>query len=783
MTDGSIVFDTRIDNSGAVKDLAKLKNRIKVLSNQLEIKAKLSEPLIEQSKQMAAQLDAAKAALASMKISPAGTFTSEQISAQKETVSALQSRWNALQDRVDSYRNGIKKTADEMNILKQRAGELEEILADAEINTEKLESATKRAGNGAMNFSKQLKSAMSSILLYGTLFQAYAKLVGWTHEVIKINDKASEAVGILKASFLTLVQPIMNVVIPAIIFLSNVLSRIISVVAAFLSAVTGSTLAQSAESAENLYDQSKAIREVGSAAKKASKQLASFDEINKLSGDGGGTGTGSEQVGIPADFSQDWNLDWLEKTLGKAAGWVTAALMIGGIAFIAIGAATGRLSLIIAGILMLGSGITIGTETGVIESWSQALGLENASQFIPMALVIAGIALVAIGAALGQILIVLAGLGLIGAGIAVAVGNGSAGYWADKLGLNDVFDYITAAIQLAGIALIVIGTAMGNIFMVIAGAVLLTAGLSADIIGEETLRDWWDTLKLTNVQQWVSVTLLLAGIALTAIGTATANIAMLLIGLGMIGFGTVIGTQNGNLADWVETMGLEKAAGWVTAGLLIGGIALVVFGILTANILMIFAGLGLLGAGIAIGITSGSFSAWLDTISNAFSAFADTVKGIFNSLWEGIKGVINSILGGVEGMANGVINGINFVIDALNNLKFDIPDWIPGFGGKSFGFNIPKLNQVELPRLAQGAVIPPNREFMAVLGDQKNGTNIETPLATMIEAFKQAMADTGYGAGSEAVLVIDGEVFGRLAYRLGNKEARRKGVSLVEGKI
>lgn len=544
--------------------------------------------------------------------------------------------------------------------------------------------------------------------------------------------------------------------------------------------IFGSTLEESADAAESLYNEANAIESVGSAAKKASKQLASFDEINKLSGDTAESGGGAGADVISPDFSEAGDLSWLEETLGKSAGWVTAALLIGGIALVAIGASTGRLSLVLAGLLMLGSAVTVGEETGVFADWAAALGLETAEQFVPMALTLGGIALIALGAAIANILVVIAGLGLIGAGVAVAINNGSAAEWAESLGLNTVFDYVVAALQLAGIALIAIGAAMGNILMVIAGAVLLSAGVAADGIGQQTLSDWWETLKLTSVQQWVAVALLLGGIALTAIGAATANIIMLLVGLGMIGFGALVGAQNGNLEDWVKTLGLEKAAGWVTAGLLIGGIALVVFGILTANILMVLAGLGLLGAGITIGITSGTFSDWLGTISGAFMEFANTVKSIFKGLWNGIKGTINTILGGIEAMANGVINGINWVIDALNNLNFTVPDWVPGIGGESFGFNIQKLDNVALPRLAQGAVIPPNREFLAVLGDQKNGTNIETPLSTMVQAFRTALSDMNYTGGNEAVLMVDGQVFGRLVYKYNNKESRRIGVSISE---
>ena len=95
-------------------------------------------------------------------------------------------------------------------------------------------------------------------------------------------------------------------------------------------------------------------------------------------------------------------------------------------------------------------------------------------------------------------------------------------------------------------------------------------------------------------------------------------------------------------------------------------------------------------------------------------------------------------------------------------------------GGKSFGINIPPVSYVQLPRLAQGAVIPPNREFLAVLGDQKSGTNIETPLATMVEAFKQAMAESG-GGTTTVVIQLDGKEIARSTVKNINNMTRAAG--------
>ncbi len=154
------------------------------------------------------------------------------------------------------------------------------------------------------------------------------------------------------------------------------------------------------------------------------------------------------------------------------------------------------------------------------------------------------------------------------------------------------------------------------------------------------------------------------------------------------------------------------------------------------------------------------FNGIKDTITNVW----DSVKTATSTIWEGIKNAIkapiNAIIGFINGMIRGVINGINGVIGVLNGLNFKIPDWIPEFGGKSFGFNIPKKTAPQIPYLASGAVIRGGDPFMAVLGDQPRGqTNIETPLPTMIKAFKQAMEEMGGPGGGEYTFIaqIDGK--------------------------
>lgn len=103
------------------------------------------------------------------------------------------------------------------------------------------------------------------------------------------------------------------------------------------------------------------------------------------------------------------------------------------------------------------------------------------------------------------------------------------------------------------------------------------------------------------------------------------------------------------------------------------------------------------------------------TWSNMWESMKTTVINIFNGIWSSIKGVINSIIGGIEKMANGVINGINGMIRALNNLSFDVPDWVPKIGGKTFGFNISTIGNISIPRLAKGGVV--DQATIAMVGE------------------------------------------------------------------
>lgn len=156
------------------------------------------------------------------------------------------------------------------------------------------------------------------------------------------------------------------------------------------------------------------------------------------------------------------------------------------------------------------------------------------------------------------------------------------------------------------------------------------------------------------------------------------------------------------------------------------------------------------------------------SLSEKFVSIKDKIVEIFTTMKESLKVPINGVISVVESFVNTLITGINSLLSKFNTIGFDFTNPFSGVT-TSFGFDLPQLSQVTLPRLAQGGVIPPNKEFAAILGDQKSGVNIETPLDTMVQAFKQAISETG-GIHDPIILQLNGKTVAQVVW---DEEAKR----------
>lgn len=142
-------------------------------------------------------------------------------------------------------------------------------------------------------------------------------------------------------------------------------------------------------------------------------------------------------------------------------------------------------------------------------------------------------------------------------------------------------------------------------------------------------------------------------------------------------------------------------------------------------------------------------SGFVERIKNAivdkFTSAKNTVVGVFNGMGDAIRSVLNNIIS----VVNGAISKVNGVINAVES-AFSFGPWkVPTpFGSKTIGFRATFPRVPTVPYLAKGAVIPPRSEFLAVLGDQKQGNNIETPEALLRKIVREETAGRQTSGGS-----------------------------------
>lgn len=756
MADGKIVVKAEVDAKNAQKELDSLTKKIDKMEEEL------NKSTGEQSG-IKAQLDAAKeaakqteAAIKSLKdeASRIKDVTSGNVSAspddyiaaysrQAEVAAQLKEQETALrqQDKiVESLDGKYARITDKVNeqtaaldAAKTRAGELTEKITSAHGATERMALASEKASKSMDTFGKRVSGLFKRILVFSLISKALQSLRTWLGKTIMQNEEARAAVARLKASLLTLAQPILEVVIPVFVKLVNILAQVVTAIAKFFGMLSGKSWSAQKSAAAGLNEEQKALEGVGAAAEDAGKSMAGFDEINQLTsnnagaGGGGGSGTSASDA-ISPDFS---SLDMAEDELNDILGIVGA---------IAAGLLAWKIASLFTDSLSTIGGLALAAAGGFalvyfwLDAWNNGIDLEN---FLGM---LGGLAALAGGLAIA--------FGPIAAGIALVAG----GLAMLVVGIKDVIEN---------------GFNLENTLTIIAG--LFAAGL-----GISLLTGSWIPLLIAAI-----VGILVALVSFTGHGEELINgLKDVVEGFGKFFKGVFTGdlklAAEGAKQIWA---GLKQAWNAIVNSIKDAWNAFVEW-LRSKNpaLANIFETIGKL--------FGDQYESWKKILSGLITFISGVFTGDWKKAWNGVldvlKGIWNLIVGTIEGAINLIIDGINLLISALNKIQVNIPDWVLLLGGRTFGVNIPPVTRVSLPRLASGAVIPPNSEFLAVLGDQKSGTNIETPLATMVQAFKQAMAETGGMGGRNITVVmqVDKREFARAVYTANNDETQRVGVRL-----
>lgn len=740
MADGEVVFEATISDKKLHQELNKVKSNIESLQKEFNRLGAKKTPMEDRLRNIGAELDAAKQVLADMRTAPKGTYEKIDVSEQAERVRMLQSEFNKTANSIDKLNEKLNKTGDKISDAKTQAVELSRQI-DGRSKGAGLRNATEAAADSMKVFGQRVKSVVRSALVFTVITQALTKVRDWAKNVVMVNSDARESIAQLKGALLTLAQPLVSVIVPAFTLLVKVITAVVLQITRLVALISGKSVKATADSAKALNKQTNALKGTGNAAKKAAGQLAAFDEINQISTDtADNAGGGASADAITPDFSY---MDEINDKLKKIADAVM--LIAAGLALWKLGSSLpgtlGKLLTKLGGILIAVGGLIILWES-LSDAWNDGVNWKNLLGSLAGAAALAG----GLALAFGK---VGAGIGLVVSGAALLVAA-LHDMMEDGINLENTLMSV-AGLMIGGLGIDVL-TGSWIPLLIAAIASLLVAVVNAYGDTEQFV----DGIK-TMLDGFVAF---FAGIFTGDIDRAIGGIEKIFKGLQNVLFSIVDALKNMFLSflDWLD----EK-----TGGKLHGIIEFIKSSV------------------------TGAFTFIKDFIGNAMAAIKKIFTGIVKFLsgaftsdwdkaWEGIKDIFDGISTAIKGTwasaINAIIRALNWLIDKANKISFTVPGWVPGLGGKHIGVNIPKINELQIPKLAQGAVIPPNREFMAVLGDQKHGTNIEAPLDTI----KQAVAEV-LGQGSDRPITIivqmDGKEMFRQMVRENNSQVRMNGKS------
>ena len=607
--------------------------------------------------------------------------------------------------------------------------------------------AARKAASHMDSFGKRLKGILASAFIFNVLSAGLRQLTGWMGKSIRANDQARQAIARLKGALLTLAQPLIEVVIPAFTLLINILARVVTAVAQLVSAIFGKTLKQSKDGAKALYEEANAIKGVGSAADEAAGSLAGFDEVNTISTENaGGAGGGISDSAIKPDFT-----GMIEGELSKIATLVGAALLaIGAILTFSGANIPLGIALMAAGAITLVS--VIATDWNSIEKMLQGpIGTVTAIVSVALLALGAILAFSTVNIPLGIALMALGALGLA----AVAAANWDALPALLQGPIGTVTTIVSVALLAVGAVLLFSSANIPlGLGLLSVGAVGLAASIAAN----------WEAIQ-TAMQGPVGTITILISAALLAVGAALlfsgANIPL---GLGLLSVGAV-GLAVSIAANWDAIT--AAVGGTVQTLTIIVSAALLVLGII-----LLFSGgaaplgLGLLAAG-AVGLAATIVPNWnfiLEAVQDAWSSLknwwnTNAAKFFTLDYWLNLgKGMVDGLLKGLRNIWSGLtdwVGGVkNAIDDAFSSSSSRGSIRNTGYTKRTMPMAaaLPEISTRSVPALAKGAVIPPNREFLAVLGDQRSGTNIEAPVSEIENAVARGMASAGMSGQAVALL-------------------------------
>lgn len=704
-SDGTVYIDTKIDTSGFGKGMADARQKVSAFSGSLNKLGNTIKNTFSQSNTVNAgkNYDELRKEIAKTEIQ-LDKLIEKQIRFV-ETGGNIKSRTMAgMEYDIESARNRLEELQNQLSLASKetpkKVGKMNTWIERLKKSFDSLNKSSKRSHLSILRM-------LGTSILFSTVFRTISAVTKGFGEginnLVQYSDKANVSMSALKSSltqlknsFATAFMPIITAVTPAVTQFISLISKATSVVAAFFSALTGNKTYTKAIEIQEDYAES--LDKTSDSAKKAQKYLSGLDEIRTFTEkDGNASGTV-----LPENMFKE------EKINSSILGFADKVnLVIKKIkTFIKDEDWEGLGSYISDGIVGALDYLSDEAEDFDWEGFGEDVG-----GFIK------GIKWSEILKSVGK---------LIWDGI-----NGGIDFW------KGMFD--TAPIEttiISGLAILKF-TGLGNV---------LKNAFKTSMLGAFTSFGGLGGLLTTDLS-----TILGAG-TLSEIGLAAGTAIIGGILAAIIGFnigkeiGKVINPEGADFYENFKWLGKDGFFAQITEDWKVSLDALL-------DMLTDFENNPIIAAlGQAI---AGPFISAIANIKKAFEKiypflqewFAKIKPWFTKEKWsEAMKGIKSAFENIWKGAVNIAIKLLNKFIDYINEKMhfewepFEVlgQEVIPG--GSVQLFTIPKI-----PMLATGAVIPPNAPFMAMLGDQKHGTNIEAPLDTIKQAVREVVGNNGGG--------------------------------------
>lgn len=763
MADGSVVIDTKMDLKGFEDGTKQASSRIMKMNNAInQTERSIADLGEEMAKMKDADVPTKEYADLTKQIESAEkrfdllTRQMEILEEQGQPYGTLPQQTEKLLAKIEALKNKAaeldeqfvkgsdtdkyQKMADQMEDLVQKLEAQKQQLAEIEAKENSVASSSKKvseesqkcfgdiinggkkagdnikdAADNVKAFSKRILNVMASVFVFTVLNKGFTALRDSMGDALMTNEQFCASLNQIKSNLATAFYPIYQAALPAINALMNVLAKITGTIATFISMLFGTTVSQAQAGAASLQEQADGISGVGEAAKKASKNLAGFDDAQILSSDkdtsGGGGGGGAAVKDMGTVETDPKLLAWLTELKDKLAPLIAAfKRLLGAVIPFAGNVFVGFIDFFAS---VLGSDLVV----GIINLLAAAIESIDPSEAR------------SIGEALGFLATIILGY-KIGSTVYTAL--------TGLVGLLKTLAATKGGQILLSIAVAYIGFGAGNkIYEWITGEeVDLSIGEQISEILDTLFNDF-DIFK-------------------EAVGMMFDDLGQKILGL--------FGLEGVTWEDFKGGVGLM----WSDFKDTMGQIP-TFFSNVGSKIKNTITGIP--------GYFKSKFqNAWssvksaFSNVHSFFSGIVTKIKNLFSNVGSSIASAVgktfssgvNTIFSTIERIVNGFINKINSVIGAINKIP---------------GVKLSRISTISLPRLATGTVVPANYgEFAAILGDNKREPEVVSPLSTIEKAVENVM--NKHSGGTETINLnvdLDGEPIYRNVVKRNKRNTKLSG--------